>query len=237
MSVVTIERKVLEKNDELASKNRELFQHHGTFVVNIVSSPGSGKTSILERTLEHLKGKLRIAVIEGDVQTDFDAQRVAKFDVPVVQIVTNGGCHLDAKLVQDALGNIALKGIQLLVIENVGNLVCPANYDLGEHSKVVVASTTEGDDKPLKYPAMFRNASVLLVNKIDLLPYVNCNITELKNNALQINPALNVFETSCITKQGIDMWCAWLESQVKNYPLINDYPVPRKIRDSNNKQR
>jgi len=237
MSVVTIERKVLEKNDELASKNRELFQHHGTFVVNIVSSPGSGKTSILERTLEHLKGKLRIAVIEGDVQTDFDAQRVAKFDVPVVQIVTNGGCHLDAKLVQDALGNIALKGIQLLVIENVGNLVCPANYDLGEHSKVVVASTTEGDDKPLKYPAMFRNASVLLVNKIDLLPYVNCNITELKNNALQINPALNVFETSCITKQGIDMWCAWLDSQVKNYPLINDYPVPRKIRDSNNKQR
>jgi len=222
MSVVTIERKVLEKNDELASKNRELFQHHGTFVVNIVSSPGSGKTSILERTLEHLKGKLRIAVIEGDVQTDFDAQRVAKFDVPVVQIVTNGGCHLDAKLVQDALGNIALKGIQLLVIENVGNLVCPANYDLGEHSKVVVASTTEGDDKPLKYPAMFRNASVLLVNKIDLLPYVNCNITELKNNALRINPALNVFETSCTTQQGIDVWCTWLESQLKNYPLINE---------------
>jgi hydrogenase nickel incorporation protein HypB len=237
MSVVTIERKVLEKNDELASKNRELFQHHGTFVVNIVSSPGSGKTSILERTLEHLKGKLRIAVIEGDVQTDFDAQRVAKFDVPVVQIVTNGGCHLDAKLVQDALGNIALKGIQLLVIENVGNLVCPANYDLGEHSKVVVASTTEGDDKPLKYPAMFRNASVLLVNKIDLLPYVNCNITKLKNNALQINPALNVFETSCTTKQGIDVWCAWLESQVKNYPLIHEQPVPREIRGSHNKKR
>ena len=221
MSIVTIERKVLEKNDELASKNRELFQLHGTFVVNIVSSPGSGKTSILERTLEYLKDKLRIAVIEGDVQTDFDAQRVAKLGVPVVQIITNGGCHLDAKLVQDALVNISLKGIQLLVIENVGNLVCPANYDLGEHSKVVVASTTEGDDKPLKYPTMFRNASVLLVNKIDLLPYVNCNITELKNNALRINPALNVFETSCTTKQGIDVWCAWLEDQVKNCPLIN----------------
>jgi hydrogenase nickel incorporation protein HypB len=216
MSVVTIERKVLEKNDELAAKNRELFQQHSAFVVNIVSSPGSGKTSILEQTLEHLKGKLRVAVIEGDVQTDFDAQRVAKFDVPVVQIVTNGGCHLDAKLVQDALGNIDLNGIQLLVIENVGNLVCPANYDLGEHIKVVVASTTEGDDKPLKYPAMFRNASVLLVNKIDLIPYVNCNITELKNNALRINPALNVFETSCTTKQGIDLWCAWLEKQVKS---------------------
>jgi hydrogenase nickel incorporation protein HypB len=221
MSVVTIERKVLEKNDELAAKNRALFQNHGAFVLNIVSSPGSGKTSILERTLEHLKGKLNVAVIEGDVQTDFDAQRVAKFGVPVVQIVTNGGCHLDAKLVQDALGNMNLKGIQLLVIENVGNLVCPANYDLGEHSKVVVASTTEGDDKPLKYPAMFRNASVLLVNKIDLLPYLNCNIMELKNNALRINPALNVFETSCTTKQGIDTWCAWLEKQVKSYPSIN----------------
>jgi hydrogenase nickel incorporation protein HypB len=215
MSILTIERKVLEKNDELAAKNRKLFQHYGTFVLNIVSSPGSGKTSILERTLERLKDRLCVAVIEGDVQTDFDAQRVAKFDVPVVQIVTNGGCHLDAKLVQDALTNINLKGIQLLVIENVGNLVCPANYDLGEHIKVVVASTTEGDDKPLKYPAMFRNASVLLVNKIDLIPYVNCNIIELKNNALRINPALNVFETSCTTKQGIDLWCAWLEKQVK----------------------
>jgi hydrogenase nickel incorporation protein HypB len=221
MSVVTIERKVLEKNDELAAKNRALFKHHRAFVVNIVSSPGSGKTSILERTLEHLKGKLRVAVIEGDVQTDFDAQRVAKFGVPVVQIVTNGGCHLDAKLVQDALGNLKLDGIQLLVIENVGNLVCPANYDLGEHIKVVVASTTEGDDKPLKYPAMFRNASVLLVNKIDLIPYVNCNITELKNNALRINPALNVFETSCTTKQGIDSWCAWLEKQVTSEHRIN----------------
>ena len=182
--------------------------------MNIVSSPGSGKTSILERTLEHLKDKLRVAVIEGDVQTDFDAQRVAKFGIPVVQIVTNGGCHLDAKLVQDALANINLKGIQLLVIENVGNLVCPANYDLGEHIKVVVASTTEGDDKPLKYPPMFRNASVLLINKIDLVPYVNCNVIELKNNALRINPSLKVFETSCTTKQGIDEWCTWLNKEV-----------------------
>jgi hydrogenase nickel incorporation protein HypB len=221
MSVVTIERKVLEKNDALAAKNRELFQQLGVYVVNMVSSPGSGKTSILEQTLEHLKGKLRVAVIEGDVQTDFDAQRVAKFHVPVVQIVTNGGCHLDANLVQDALGSIDLNGIQLLVIENVGNLVCPANYDLGEQSKVVVASTTEGDDKPLKYPAMFRNASVLLVNKIDLLPYVNCTITELKNNALRINPTLDIFETSCTTKQGIDEWCAWLEKQVQNISSIN----------------
>jgi len=217
MSIITIERKVLEKNDELASKNREVFHQQGAFVINMVSSPGSGKTSIVERTLEHLKDKLRIAVIEGDVQTDFDAQRVATFGVPVVQIITNGGCHLDAKLVQDALQSLPLKGIQLLIIENVGNLVCPANYDLGEHIKVVLASTTEGDDKPLKYPAMFRNASVLLVNKIDLLPYVQCQLGELKDNAIRMNPSLKIFETSCTTKQGIDQWCEWLEQQVLKY--------------------
>jgi hydrogenase nickel incorporation protein HypB len=214
MSIVTIERKVLEKNDELALQNRKVFQQAGAFVINIVSSPGSGKTSIVERTLDHVKNNLRVAVIEGDVQTDFDAQRVAKFHVPVVQIVTNGGCHLEAKLVQDALANIHLDGVNLVIIENVGNLVCPANYDLGEHIKVVVASTTEGDDKPLKYPTMFRQASVLLINKIDLLPYVDCNLAELKANALKINPTLKVFETSCTTNQGIAEWCRWLEQQV-----------------------
>ena len=211
MSVITVERKVLQKNEELAAQNRQVFKKHQVFVLNMVSSPGAGKTSILERTLEELKGFLRIAVIEGDVQTDIDAQRVAKFNVPVVQIVTNGGCHLDAKLVQDAMKNIDLQSIQLLIIENVGNLVCPANYDLGEHCKVVVASTTEGDDKPLKYPAMFRNASVLILNKIDLLPYLSCNLTELKANALRINPALTVFETSCTANQGIAAWCEWLK--------------------------
>jgi hydrogenase nickel incorporation protein HypB len=216
MSVVTIERKVLEKNDELAAQNRSKFKRLGLFVINIVSSPGSGKTSILEQTFAHLKAKINTAVIEGDVQTDFDAQRVAKLGVPVVQIVTNGGCHLDAKLIQDALDNLDLTGIKLLIIENVGNLVCPANYDLGENMKIVVASTTEGDDKPLKYPTMFRNASSLIINKVDLLPYVNCNLSGLKNNALKINPNLKIFETSCTTKQGIADWCEWLESQVKN---------------------
>jgi hydrogenase nickel incorporation protein HypB len=218
MSIIKVERKVLEKNDELAAQNREVFRQHGVFVVNIVSSPGAGKTNILERALEHLKDSLRITVIEGDVQTDLDAQRVAKFGVPVVQIITNGGCHLDANLIQNALNNIDLNGVQLLVIENVGNLVCPANYDLGENMKIVVASTTEGDDKPLKYPGMFRNASALIINKIDLIPYVNCNLEELKGNALRINPSLKVFETSCVTKQGIADWCVWLKEQaaVKN---------------------
>ena len=215
MSVLTIERKVLEKNDDIARRNRELFAANRLFVFNLVSSPGSGKTSLLEQTLKHLNGSVRIAVVEGDVQTDFDAQRVAKFNVPVVQIVTNGGCHLEAKLVHDALSNFDLKNIDLLVIENVGNLVCPANYDLGEAMKVVVVSTTEGDDKPLKYPGMFHNASVLIVNKIDLVPYVNSNPEVIKKNALQINPALKIFETSCVTNKGIPEWCEWLRSQTK----------------------
>lgn len=215
MSVITIERKILEKNDEVAAENRSLFTRHGVFVINMVSSPGAGKTSILERSLERLKGELKVAVIEGDVQTDLDAQRVARYGVPAVQIVTRGGCHLEANLVRDALKNIDLSGIQILIIENVGNLVCPSNYDLGEAMKVVVASTTEGDDKPLKYPAMFRNASILVINKIDLIPYVNSSLAILRSNALQINPALRIFETSCTTGAGIDEWCSWLTQRAR----------------------
>jgi hydrogenase nickel incorporation protein HypB len=214
MSFVTIERKVLEKNAELAHRNRQVLKAAGIFSINMVSSPGAGKTSLLERTVEHLRGRVRMSVIEGDVQTDFDAQRVAKQNVPVVQIVTNGACHLEAKLVQDAMSQLDLRGIELLVIENVGNLVCPASFDLGEDLKVVVLSTTEGDDKPLKYPAMFRNAAVLVINKIDLLPYVDCDMAAMRQRALQINPALQVFETSCKTGTGIPEWCAWLEQQV-----------------------
>jgi len=210
MSVITIERKVLEKNDEIARQNRALFADHGVFAINMVSSPGAGKTSILERTLERLRTTIRIAVIEGDVQTDLDARRVAKYNVPAVQIITRGGCHLEANLVRDALGNLDLKACDLLVIENVGNLVCPSNYDLGEAVKVVVASTTEGDDKPLKYPAMFRNASVLIINKTDLLPYLQSDLAVLRENALKINPSLTVFETSCSTGAGIEAWCEWL---------------------------
>jgi hydrogenase nickel incorporation protein HypB len=213
MNVITIERKVLEKNEQLAQRNRELFREHGILALNFVSSPGAGKTTILEKTFQELRGSLKIAVIEGDVQTDLDAQRVARYGVPVVQIVTMGGCHLEAKLVQDALEKLDLNGLHLLFIENVGNLVCPANYDLGEALKVVVLSTTEGDDKPLKYPAMFLNSSVLIINKIDLIPYVNCDLNTLKKNALQINPALRVFEISCFTGAGIPEWCEWLRKK------------------------
>ena len=216
MSIITVERKVLEKNDEIARRNRNLFESKGIFVINLVSSPGSGKTSILERTLEHFNGRIKLAVIEGDVQTDFDAQRIARQNVPVVQIVTNGGCHLEAKLVEDALTNLDIKDVKLLIIENVGNLVCPSNYDLGEALKVVVASTTEGDDKPLKYPGMFQRASALIINKVDLLPYVNCDLNVLKGNAHKINPSLRVFETSCTTGAGIPEWCSWLEKSLRS---------------------
>jgi len=213
MSVITIERKVLEKNEQIAERNRKFFQENGILALNFVSSPGAGKTSILEKTFQGLRGSLRIAVIEGDVQTDLDAQRVARYEVPVVQIVTLGGCHLEAKLIQDALKDLDLKGMDLLFIENVGNLVCPANYDLGEAIKVVVLSTTEGDDKPLKYPGMFLNSSVLIVNKIDLIPYLHCDLNVLKKNALQINPALRIFEVSCFTGEGIPEWCEWLRKK------------------------
>jgi hydrogenase nickel incorporation protein HypB len=218
MDIITIERKVLEKNDEFARRNREQFQQHGILALNLVSSPGSGKTSIVERTLEHLGGALRLGVIEGDVQTDLDAQRVACYGVPVVQIVTNGSCHLDAKFVHDALARLDLSRLDVIIIENVGNLVCPANYDLGEAMKVVVLSTTEGDDKPLKYPAMVRNASVLLINKIDLIPYINCSLASLRSNALKINPDLRIFETSCTQATGIAQWCAWLKERRTHQP-------------------
>jgi len=212
MSVITIERKVLEKNDAIAQSNRALLARHDIFAVNLVSSPGAGKTSLIESTLQHLAGRLRVAVVEGDVQTDLDAQRVARYQVPVVQIVTNGACHLEAQLVRDALSNLALDQVDCLIVENVGNLVCPAGFDLGEAMKVAILSVTEGDDKPLKYPAMFQHAAVLVVSKVDLLPYVQCDLARLKANALQVNPELRIFETSCTTGAGIPEWSNWLAS-------------------------
>jgi hydrogenase nickel incorporation protein HypB len=215
LSVLTVERKVLEKNEVIAQSNREFFKSHNIFAINMVSSPGSGKTSIVEKTIATCQNRFKLAVIEGDVQTDLDAQRVDALNVPVVQIVTNGACHLEAPLVRDSLQNIDLNQVDLLIIENVGNLVCPAGYDLGEDMKVVIVSTTEGDDKPLKYPAMFRNASVLIINKIDLLPYLNCSIEDLEKNALSINPRLKIFRTSCTTGEGMEPWCNWLKSQLR----------------------
>lgn len=214
MSVVTIERKILEKNDQIANELRTKFKSKGTFVINMLSSPGSGKTSLIESTVQCLKQKIDIAVIVGDVQTDNDAKRIGKLNIPVVQIITNGSCHLEAQLVRDAYTSIENEKTDLLIIENVGNLVCPAGYDLGEDQKVVLISTTEGDDKPLKYPAVFRNSSLMVINKTDLIPYVNSSVEEIKKNAGSINPDLAVFEVSCKTSEGIESWCNWLVSQI-----------------------
>lgn len=215
MSIITVERKVLEKNDQIAAELRTKFKEKGIFAINLLSSPGSGKTSLIERTAEQLKDKINISVIVGDVQTDNDAKRIGRLKIPVVQIITHGSCHLEAQLVRDAYKNIENAKTDLLIIENVGNLVCPAGYDLGEDKKVVLLSTTEGDDKPLKYPAMFRNSSALIINKIDLLPYVNSSIEEIKSNSKSINSALEVFEVSCKTSEGIEDWCNWLLTQIK----------------------
>lgn len=212
MSIITVERNVLKKNDDIAAENRIRFNRQRTFAFNLLSSPGSGKTSLLEQTIDRLKSELRIAVIEGDVQTDNDARRIARHGVPVVQIVTNGLCHLDAGLVQSALPQLP-EILDVCIIENVGNLVCPAGYDLGEHLKVAMVSTTEGDDKPLKYPAVFRRARVLVINKMDLLPYVEFDLERCIANAHSVNPDLLVFRTSCTTGEGCDSWCDWIRRQ------------------------
>jgi len=215
---ISVESRLLGENDLLAAANRRAFNRRGLCVLNLVSSPGSGKTTLLVETIQALKDRLKCAVIEGDQQTDYDARRIAGTGVPVVQINTGQGCHLDAGLVGGAVARLDLDGVDLLFIENVGNLVCPSNYDLGEAMKVVVASTTEGDDKPLKYPAMFHNASVLIINKIDLLPYIPSTLAALKDNALKINPSLTVFEMSCTTRQGMDVWCDWLLENAQQKP-------------------
>jgi len=215
MAVVTVERKILKKNDEIANENREILKQNNVYSLNLLSSPGSGKTTLLEKTLAKISKSINIAVVEGDVQTDNDAQRIAVLDVPVVQIVTNGGCHLEAKLVQNAFDSFDIQNLDLLIIENVGNLVCPASYDLGENKKVVMVSTTEGDDKPLKYPSMFRVSDVLIINKIDLLEYVDFDIKAVRKNALSINPNLQIFELSCKTGEGLDEWIEWLKKEIQ----------------------
>jgi len=207
--LITIEQKVLKKNGDIAADNQRELNRRGMFGVGLLSAPGSGKTALLERTLAALAGRARAGVIEGDVQTDRDARRIAALDVPVVQIVTNGTCHLEARMVQEALSRLP-DDIDLLFIENVGNLVCPASYALGEHRRVVVTSTPEGEDKPLKYPAVFRGADAVVINEIDLLHHVPYDIDQARAFALQVHPAVLVFETSALTGAGIAAWVDWL---------------------------
>lgn len=212
---IPVETDILAKNNRLARGNRNLFFRKGIFVLNLVSSPGSGKTTILEQTLLNLKGKMRFAVIEGDQQTDNDAVRIAATGVPVRQVNTGSGCHLDAHMVSHAVEAFDLDNLDVLLIENVGNLVCPAAFDLGENHKVVVLSVTEGEDKPLKYPAMFHNADVMLLNKIDLLPHVDFDAAKCKEMARRVNPDIRIFDVSSKTGEGMDDWYRWLESRTR----------------------
>jgi hydrogenase nickel incorporation protein HypB len=205
---------ILQINDSYASENQRVFEENNAFAVNMMSSPGSGKTTLLERTLERLDPS-RIAIIEGDMQTTKDAERLERFGCQIVQISTGSACHLDGKMIHDAIRDLDLRGIRLLVIENVGNLVCPAEFRVGEHAKVVVLSVTEGEDKPLKYPLMFREASLCVLNKIDLLPYLDFSLEEARENALQINPQLEFMPISCKTGEGLDAWTDWVRGKMK----------------------
>ena len=210
---VPMERKVLSENDRVAAELRTRFRDHGIFCLNLISSPGSGKTSLLERTLEGLPAEARVAVLTGDIQTDNDAKRLARFGFPVKQITTGGTCHLDARMIERALADWKLAELDVLLIENVGNLVCPSSYDLGEAAKVVLLSVTEGEDKPLKYPSIFFRAELLVLNKIDLLPHVPFDLAAARENARRIHPEIDIVEVSCLTGAGLGHWRQWLEER------------------------
>ena len=207
---ISIMTDVLEANDRIADANREVFDKHRNLVINLMSSPGAGKTTLLERTGEALKGKLHLGVIAGDIETTRDSERLAKYQLPVVQLTTGTACHLDANMIASALPHLDLSRIDILLIENVGNLVCPAEFRVGEDFKVMLLSVTEGDEKPLKYPLMFRESVLLLINKIDLLQYTNFNLEEARANALRVNPDLQIMDISCTTGQGVENWISWL---------------------------
>ena len=210
MPKVTIVQNILAANDAIAQEIQRLLVARGIQTINMMSSPGAGKTTLLEKTIERLYGQLNIGVIEGDIETSADAERIEKAGAETVQINTRGACHLEAHMVRDALAQMDLAQINLLFIENIGNLVCPSDWHLGEDLRVVIVSTTEGDDKPAKYPHMFATSEVMIVNKLDLLPYVDYNVEKVKRHALAINPRLRIFELSCRTGAGIDAWCDWL---------------------------
>lgn len=206
---------VLDANDVLAQANRTQFDAAGNYVINMMSSPGAGKTALLERTLDLLRGKLRLGIFEGDVQTTLDADRLARFHVPLVQVNTDPGfggeCHLDANMVRSGLAELPLSEMDVLVIENVGNLVCPAEFKVGEDARVMVYSVTEGEEKPLKYPLMFRSADLVLVNKLDLLPHLDFDLDLFLANLEAVNPGVERILTSARTGQGVEEWCSWLE--------------------------
>jgi len=213
---VKVVTRILEANERIAAENRKIFDESGVYVINLMSAPGAGKTSLLERSIKELNGKVKIAVIEGDIAGSEDAERIGSLGVPVIQINTGGACHLDANMINEVLGELPLKEIDLLFVENVGNLVCPAEFNVGEDMKMMVLSITEGDDKPLKYPLMFQESSALILNKIDLLPHTNTNMDKIKKDAASLNSSIKIFEVSCRTGNGITEWADWIVRKVKS---------------------
>ena len=215
-----VRENVLDANDTLARANRDSFDRAGTYTINMMSSPGAGKTALLERILERLRNQLRLGVLEGDVQTTLDADRLARFHIPLVQVNTDPGfggeCHLDANMVRSGLGELPLENIDILIIENVGNLVCPAEFEVGEDVRVMVYSVTEGEEKPLKYPLMFRSADLVLVNKVDLLEHLDFDLDQFLGNLDAVNPGVRTVLTSARTGQGVDEWCDWLGKRLEN---------------------
>ena len=211
---IKVLKNILGANDRMAQEIHQLLEDNEVFAVNVMASPGSGKTSVILETIKHLAGKVRIAVVEGDISSSIDAETIGKEGIPVVQINTGGECHLEASMLRGALDNLSLGEIDLLFIENVGNLVCTAEFALGEHRKVLVSSIPEGDDKPHKYPLMFQEADAILVNKIDLLPYVKYDVAAFTKGVRGLNRDAKIIEVSCTTGQGIEEWCSWLLTQM-----------------------
>jgi hydrogenase nickel incorporation protein HypB len=226
MTRVVVEQKVLNENQRIAAGLRESFREHGVLCVNLISSPGSGKTTLLERTLEAFANDTRVAVLTGDIQTENDARRLSRFGFPSRQITTGGTCHLEAKMIEKHIDGWNLDELDLLIIENVGNLVCPSSYDLGERAKVVLLSVTEGEDKPLKYPSIFSKAELMVLTKLDLLPYVPFNVELARENARRVHPGIEIIELSSTTGHGLEQWMSWLDRQRQKTRAVETGAAP-----------
>jgi hydrogenase nickel incorporation protein HypB len=212
---IKVVKNILDASRRVAAENRALFDAHAIYVINLMSSPGAGKTSLVESTIRALQTEFKIGVIEGDIQDSYDAERIGRLEVPVVQINTGGACHLDGNMIRETFSAFEFSALDLMIVENVGNLVCPAEFEIGENAKVMILSTPEGADKPAKYPLMFAESKVLLINKIDLAPYVDFDLEKARRDARNINPDLEIFEISCKTGEGLELWLDWLRKEIK----------------------
>lgn len=219
MHIVDVSSQILEENSRLAEANKKLFTQHNIHVTNFMSAPGAGKTTVLEETIKRIGSKYKISVIEGDLQTSIDSERIKKLNVPSYQITTGTVCHLDARMVHNALHEFSLKGSDLLFIENVGNLVCPADFELGENLKVMVFSVVEGADKPQKYPVMFHTVDAIILNKIDLIPHSGVSLDILIQNVKEVNPSANIFPLSCREGTGIEEWTNWFVKNIEKHEI------------------